>query len=100
MAKRTKASQTVHNQAVKTLARQLSKQGWKVCADLPGYCKPKPVGKSRRIPDIEATRRGATKLVEVETRGSVRSDKGQHSSFRRSAAHRKRTTFDILVVED
>jgi len=100
MAKRTRASQSAHNEAVKMVAQRLTKQQWKVCADLPGYCKPKSVGKSRRIPDVEATKRGATRVIEVETKGTVRSDKEQHSSFRRSAAHRKRTTFDILVVED
>jgi len=100
MAKRTKARQSAHNEAVMTVAQQLTKQGWKVCADRPGYCKPKPIGKRRRIPDVEATKRGATRLIEVETKGTVRSDKEQHSSFRRSTAHRKRTTFDILVVED
>ncbi len=100
MVKRTKASQSVHNEAVKMVAQRLTRQEWKVCADLPGYCKPKPIGKSRRIPDVEATKRGVTRLIEVETKGTLRSDKEQHSSFRRSAAHRKRTTFDILVVED
>lgn len=100
MAKGTKSNQSGHNVAVKKVAQRLTRQGWEVCADLPGYCKPRPIGKSRRIPDVEATRRGVTRLIEVETKGTVRSDREQHSSFSRSAAHRKRTAFDILVVED
>ncbi len=35
MAKRAKVGQSAHNEAVKMVAQRLTKQKWKVCADLP-----------------------------------------------------------------
>ena len=100
MAKRTRKKQSQHDQEVKRLARTLTREGWYVQADLPGYEQPKPVGDKGRIPDIEATKRGATRLIEVETTDSIEKDKQQIRSFRSSVAKRKRTTFDLVIADD
>jgi len=98
MAKRTRQKQYLHDKAVRKEAERYKKMGFKVRADLPGYLKPKPIGKYKRVPDIEATKRGTRHIVEIETPDSVEKDRDQISSFRRSAAHRRRTKFRLRVV--
>jgi hypothetical protein len=99
MAKRSSSMQTVHDQKVRQEAQRLRRGGWNVLADLPGYQKPARIGQSGFTPDIEATKRGHRRLVEVETPNSLMTDKGQQSAFRRSAAQRSNTTFDIVVTD-
>ena len=65
-------------------------------ADLPNRKQPDPIGKVGRIPDIQATKRGRTKLMEVETTSTLNSHKQQASTFRRSAAQKKNTSFDLV----
>ena len=89
-----------HNQAVRKLASQLKNEGWQVKVDLPKRKQPDPIGKDGRIPDIQATKRGRTKLVEVETPSTVNSHKQQASTFRRSAAQKKNTSFDLVIADD
>lgn len=96
--KRSSKSQNAHDNKVKAIAKDLKKDGYIVKADLPGYSKPDPIGKDRRIPDIQAQKRGRTKLIEVETKDSLSTDRKQQSTFRRSAAHRSNTTFKIETV--
>lgn len=91
--KRVKVAQRKHDQKVASIAKKYERKGWKVRADLPRYQKPKPIGKNRRIPDVVATRTGTRHIVEVETKGTIESHKGQRSTFRRSAAQRKRTKY-------
>ncbi|NIO49700.1 MAG: hypothetical protein GTN73_09750, partial [Candidatus Aminicenantes bacterium] len=62
---------------------------------IPGYEQPDPIGQRNFIPDIAATKRGTTKLIEIADEQDEKRDKDQHSAFRRSAAHRNRTTFEI-----
>ncbi len=95
MAKRSRSQQTKHDRKVGQIARRLDREGYRVKADLPGYERPDPIGKAKRIPDVEATKRGTRKLVEVETEDSLEKDQKQQETFRRSAAQRRRTTFDI-----
>jgi hypothetical protein len=70
-------------------------EGWTVQADLPGYDRPDPIGKDKHVPDIVATKTGARKIIEVETPETMEADKKQHEAFRRSAARKKRTAFQI-----
>ena len=95
---RTPKKQSAHDREVRELARQLQREGHRVKADLPGFEQPTPIGKDGRIPDIEATKRAATTLIEVETKGTDSSHKAQQSTFRRSATHRKRTTFKKIII--
>lgn len=93
MVKKTK-----HNQKVEQIANELEKNGWYVQVDLPGWDKPNGIGKNQRIPDIKATKSGAERLIEVETKISITRDKPQHQTFRRRAGQKKRTTFRIEEV--
>ncbi len=46
-----------------------------------------------------ATKRGRTKIVEVETPRSLKKDKPQLETFARYAAKRKGVSFDIVVTK-
>lgn len=96
--KRSPSSQNAHDNKVKALAKELQKKGYIVNADIPGYNKPAPIGKDKRIPDIEAHKGGRTRLIEVETKESLTTDRKQQETFRRSAAQRANTTFKIEKV--
>lgn len=91
-------AQSKHDMEVKEKANSLKRQGWKVKADVGGYDRPDPIGKYKRIPDIQAEKAGARKIIEVETKNTMQRDKKQQETFRRSAAHRKRTSFEIEEV--
>ena len=95
MAKRRRQRQKKHDQRVKQIANRLKRKGWDVKADIEGYDQPDAIGKNKRIPDIQATKAGATRLVEVETEDTMQAHSDQHSTFLRSAAQRKRTSFGL-----
>jgi hypothetical protein len=98
MSKRTKQQQTKHDKRIAVLARKYKRGGAQVKADIKGYKQPKPIGKGRRIPDLTVKKSGWTKIIEVETKNSLKKDKKQHATFRRSASHKKRTKFEIDVI--
>ena len=100
MPKRSKGSQTRHDDAVMREANALKKDGWIVNADIPGFPTPGPVGAEKRVPDIAAQKRGHKRLIEVETPDSLASAREQLSTFRRSAAQDPRTKFDVVVTEE
>ena len=91
-------AQSKHDVKVKGKANSLKRQGWKVKADVKGYDRPDPIGKYKRIPDIQAEKAGARKIIEVETKDTMQIDKKQQETFRKSAAQRKRTSFEIVEV--
>lgn len=95
MTRRKKADQSEHDRCVREHANKLKRNGYSVRADILGFKKPDPIGKDKRIPDIEARKGSRCKLIEVETESSLYTDKKQQSTFRRSAAQRKGTTFQI-----
>ncbi len=99
MANRSASKQTEHNTMVNQLAKQLRRQGYNVKADLPGYPRPTPIGKDKKRPDIEATKGAKRKIIEVETSETIERDKKQHTAFRKSAARRSNTSFEMEVVE-
>lgn len=99
MAKRSASKQTRHDTKVNQIAKQLQKQGYNVKADLAGYQPPAPIGKGKKRPDIVAEKAGKRKIIEVETSETVKRDKKQLTTFRRSAAQRSNTSFEIEVVE-
>lgn len=98
-ARNPNREQSAHNRKVQRLSRELKKEGYSVRADIRGYQRPRPIGKSKVRPDIVAKKSGATRIVEVETPKSLVRDKEQLKTFVRSAAHRKRTTLDIVVTK-
>ncbi len=65
--KRFGKEQGAHDKKVHQIARKLTSQNWRVKADISGYEKPRPIGKDKRIPDIEATKQGHRRLIEIET---------------------------------
>lgn len=99
MAKRSPANQSKHDKKVEQIAKGYQKKGYGVKADLKKFEQPKPIGKYNRIPDIEATKNGRTKIIEVETEESLKADSDQQATFRRSVAHKENTTFEIKVAK-
>lgn len=97
--KRSKGGQSKHDQRVKQIASSLKRENWKVKADIPGYAKPRPIGSGQKVPDIEASKGGRRKIIEVETPDSLKKDKAQQSTFRRHAAQKSNTTCDIEVID-
>ena len=95
MAKRGPKNQSKHNSKVRKTVNKLKREGWNVKADLPGFQKPGPIGKGNFIPDIVAKKKGAKRIIEVETPDTMKKDKKQHEAFNRSAAQQNNTTFKI-----
>lgn len=84
MAHRSQEEQKAHNKGVLAEARELDRKGWDVKADhvsRHGYGTPPPINGYR--PDVYATKRGGTGIVEIET--DPDDDHDQHTAFRRSA---------------
>lgn len=77
------------------MADRLERKGWVAKADIEGYDQPDAIGKNKRMPDIQGTKAGATRLVEGETEDTVQAHSDQHSTLLRSAAQRKRTSFGV-----
>ncbi|MBA7634829.1 hypothetical protein ES703_42427 [subsurface metagenome] len=96
---RSDKEQSTHDRKVREIARNLKKQGYSVKADVSRYAKPASIGKYKRRPDIEATKSGQRRIIEVETPRSLRTDKEQIKTFIRHATHKKRTSFDIVVTK-
>ncbi len=96
MSKGRKKNQE-HNKEVRREAKKLERQGWNVEADLPEYDTPEPIGKGGHIPDVVAKKRGATRIIEVDTPGNE--DPKQLAAFRRSAGQKKRTTFQHIMTD-
>ena len=96
---RQSKNQSTHDRRIRALANELKDKRWKVKADLPNFDQPDPIGNDGRIPDILATRGIRTKIIEVETPGTVDSHQEQHSTFRRSAAQRENGEFELVVTK-
>lgn len=96
--KRSRKSQSKHDSKVRSIARGYKQKGWKVAADIPGFPRPKPIGKHKRVPDVVATRPGTRHITEVETKETVKTDRGQRGTFKRSAAKRRRTKYREVIV--
>lgn len=95
MPKRSPKKQSQHDAKVRNIAGKLKRDGWNVQADISGFDQPDPIGKKNLIPDVTAQKRGAKKIIEVETSETMEKDKKQHEAFRRSAGQQKRTKFEI-----
>lgn len=95
MAKRSSFGQNKHNAKVKQIVGGLRRKSWDVKTDIGGFEQPASIGKNGKIPDIMAKKRGAKKITEVETLETMGKDKEQHETFRRSAAHQRRASFEI-----
>lgn len=83
MAHRSRSEQEAHDEGVLAEARKLDRKDWDVMADVSGLGYGQPPTIAGRIPDVYATKRGGTRIVEIET--DPEDDHGQHAKFRRSA---------------
>lgn len=96
--KRSKAGQSKHDKKVRSIAKGYERRGYKVKADVSGYPKPVPIGKKKRVPDIEATRPGTRHILEVETKATYEAHKDQRATFKKSAKKRRRTKYKEAIV--
>ena len=99
MGKRNHTQQTKHDKKVKQIANQYKERKFKVKADLPGFEQPTPIGKYKRIPDIEAVKGRKREIIEVETPKTLKSDKDQQATFRKHASQKSNTKFRIELTE-
>jgi len=90
-------SNDTHDRKVRQIANQLRKKGYNVQADLKTYDTPNGIGKNGHIPDIVATRGKKTKIIEVDTPGTINDD--QLKTFQRSASHRKNAEFEHVITK-
>lgn len=96
MVKRIPKQQSKHDSRVRRIAGGYISQGWRVQADVPGYSKPRTIFNKR--PDVRATKGARERIVEVETRNSMKTDASQRDTFRRFASLNKKRKFRNSVV--
>jgi hypothetical protein len=96
MTKKNPGSDT-HDRKVRQLAKQYEIDKWKVKTYVGKYDSPSAVGKNNHIPDLEVTRRGKTKLIEVDLPDTV--DSAQLKTFRMSAARKKNVEFEHVITK-
>lgn len=94
--KRTKSQQSKHDTRVRRVAGGYKSQGWKVQADIQGYPTPKTIFNKR--PDVRAIKGARERIIEVETRSSLKSDASQRNAFKRFASLNKKRKFRTSVV--
>ena len=98
---KTRSAVSTHDRKVRQIVRELEKQGCTVRADVRGRERPRPVGSERLVPDIEATKDGRRRIIEVETPESLKLDKDhleKLKGFARHASKDKNISFDIVVT--
>ncbi|MBA7579356.1 hypothetical protein ES708_21226 [subsurface metagenome] len=88
-----------HDKKVEQIAKRLEREGYTVKTDISGYETPDGVGKNNYIPDIVAKKTSSTKIIEVETQSSLKTDKDQQEAFKRSAAQSRGTSFGIEMAD-
>ncbi|HWR90552.1 MAG TPA: hypothetical protein VN260_09840 [Dissulfurispiraceae bacterium] len=93
ISKRCAASQSMHDQMVRTRAYDLRAQGYAVSADLPGFQMP-PAVLGRR-PDILAVNGTSAIIVEAKTADTLCSDHTREQF--RSFSARPGTEFHVVV---
>lgn len=94
---RTRNIQSVHDAKVREVANRYKRERWKVKADLPGFKEPRTVYGNR--PDIIARKGQKTRLIEIETRKSMKTDTAQRSAFQRYANLSPKISFKTLIAK-
>ena len=94
MSKRT----TIHDKKIRSTTSRYKRDGWSVRADIPGYKSPDPIGKYNRVPDIVVKKGKKTRIIEIETPKSLKTDCAQRGTFKKHAANKQNTTFKVLVA--
>lgn len=83
--------QSEHDSKVRRIAGGYKSQGWDVKADVKGYLSPRTI--YGRRPDVIATKGKNTRIVEVETKDSMKKDTSQRDAFMRFASLNKKRKF-------
>jgi len=96
MTKRTSRKQSEHDARVRQIAGGYKSQGWKVKADIKGSSAPRTI--YGRQPDVIATKGKKMRIIEVETRDSLKKDVSQRNAFKRFASLDKKRKFRTSVV--
>lgn len=91
MANRSNRQQSTHNKGVKSTAKYYESKGYKVEADIAGFKTPKTL--YGRRPDVIASNKKETVVVEVETPDTLAQDKRQQEVFKNYAAKHKDVRF-------
>jgi len=84
---RTAAEQARHDSMVAILAREYSRKGYRVAAEIEGF--PAPEAVEGAVPDILAEGEGRVVVVEVETRDTLFGGEyeAEHKAFRKWKEH-------------
>ena len=97
MAKRSKRIQSKHDETVRRVAGGFKSQGWETKADVSGYPAPRTIyGKQ---PDVIAIKGKKMRIVEVETKSSMKKDLPQRNAFQRFAGLNKKRTFRTKITK-
>ena len=88
---------TKHNKAVEKSAEYYKKNGYQVKADISGYKRPEIINKRR--PDVIASKKNKTVIVEVETPDTMVKDKKQREAFKEHADRDDRTCFRCKLTK-
>ena len=90
---------TIHDKKVRATANRYKNNGWRVKADISGFKRPEGIGKYNRIPDVVVKKGKKTRIFEIETPKSMKTDRAQRSSFQKHAANKSSTSFKVLVAK-
>jgi len=96
MARRSPRQQSKHDARVRRVAGGYKSQGWKVKADVKESPAPRTI--YGRQPDVIATKGKKMRIIEVETRDSLKKDVAQRNAFKRFAGLNKKRKFRVSVV--
>lgn len=91
---------TRHDEEVRKEIAELKRDGFtNIKAAIPGFDPPNSIGQGKRVPDVEATKRGKRVIVEVKEEQQISTQKEQISAFRRHAAHKRGTEFILRTYQ-
>jgi len=97
MPRKKSLSQTAHHRRVQREAKKRKDKRCKVqAAGVRGYDQPDKV--AGYVPDIIAIRGSRTTIIEVETPETLASHKKQIEAFRRHAAQKANTDFELIIT--
>ena len=88
--------QSKHNQRVKRIAGGYRSQGWNVKADIKGSSAPRTI--YGRQPDVIAVKGKKMRIIEVETKASMKKDCSQRNAFKRFASLDKKRRFRTSII--
>ncbi len=99
-----KPKMSPHNATIKRDANKLKKENFNVMAAIPQFPEPPPIGSQKRKIDLFAQKRNKIIMREYQTPADEAASKEQISSYKRSAAQRRRygkkVDFEVIEVPE